>query len=98
MTDQVIYDKSERFIVVLGRQGGLDRFFVRMKPITMREAVGGVVAYHWRPFITFGKSTFQLDHKLEDLPMLYFKSYPQGIVLIQIAVKLNETHIIILQG
>ena len=66
-----------------------------MKSITMRKAMRGVIAYDCREFISFSKSAFQLDHKLENLAALQIKFYPQTIVIVQITMKFNDTHLII---
>ncbi len=61
----------------------------------MRKAMRRVIAYHRRELIAFSKSTFQLDHKLENLATLQLKLYPQTIVIVQITMKFNKTHLII---
>ena len=66
-----------------------------MKPIKMRKAMRRVIAYHRRELVAFSKSAFQLDHKLQDFPALQLKFYPQTIVIVQITMKFNETHLII---
>jgi len=67
-----------------------------MKPITMRKAMRSVITYHRHEFGTFSKSTFQLNHKFENLSMLQLELYSQAVVIIQVTMKLDNTHELIL--
>jgi hypothetical protein len=64
----------------------------------MSKAVGRVVAYHRRPLAALREPTLKLNNELENLPALDFKPNAQGIVIIQIAVKLDKSHMSILPG
>jgi hypothetical protein len=64
----------------------------------MREAVCCIVAYHWRRLSTFAKPTFQLNDKLEDMPVFQLKLHTQSIIVVQMAMKFNEAHLVILPG
>jgi len=65
------------------------------KPIKVRKAMRRIIAYNGRELIAFSQSAFQLDHKFENVATLQLKFYPQTIVIVQVTMKFNETHLII---
>jgi len=67
-----------------------------MNPITMRKAMRGVIAHHRYESSALSKSTFQLNDKFENASMLQFEFYSQAVVIVQVTMKLNDTHELIL--
>jgi hypothetical protein len=94
---QVLYCEREGFIIFLGGHRDFGGRLIRVKPITVREAVCHIVTYHWRPLGDFAKSAFQLDDKPEDPPAFQLEPYTQAVVIIQVAMEFNDTHTPILQ-
>jgi hypothetical protein len=53
----------EGFVIISGGHFSLYGFIIRVKPITVRETMGSIIAYNCNPFITFTKAAFQLNHE-----------------------------------
>jgi len=63
-----------------------------VKPITVGEAMCGIVSHDWRKYAGFAEPALQLNDKFEDNTMLHLESYTQCIVFVQVSVKLNKPH------
>ena len=96
MVHQIVHGKSQGFIVIVSNQFNFARFFIRMQPITMGKAVGGIVSDHGNPFITLSKSALELNCKSEDASTVQLKPDSQRVSFIQEAVKFNCSHACIL--
>jgi len=67
-----------------------------MNPITMRKAMRGVIAYHRYESSALSKSTLQLNDKFKNPSMLQLEFYTQAVVIVQVTMKLDHTHELIL--
>jgi len=48
-------------------------------PISVSKSMGRIVANHWNPLVTL--QDFQLNHKLKNFPLFYFKPNPiSGVI------------------
>ena len=63
----------------------------------MSKAVCCVIPHDRSPRVNFMEPTLELDHEFADFTMIQFESYPQGVGVIQITAKFDETQLPIVQ-
>ena len=94
MDSEIIERNRQGFIVIPGINSRFQGRFVGMKSVAMSEPVGRVKSHHSHPPIL--EKTFQLNNKLDNLPMLKTEAHSKGVFFTQQLPEFYSPHALIL--
>jgi hypothetical protein len=87
IVSQIFDGERDSFVVVLYRHFSLFSFARRIKYVTVREVVSGIIPHNWPPLVI--EATLQLHHKFVYPVPLQLKPDTSGILVVEETTEFN---------